>query len=283
MNWFYTKQVNNHCESTSLWNSLPNYSVYGGQLVSQALHSAYTTVSPGMTVRSLHANFLSPANITHPIKYTTENIRDGKTIKVRHVRAYQNDILVYMMNVTFSRNDVVNYSYQKSFLTGDVEYIDYETYVKKNYTGEDLVLLNKTLDHLRIANESIRIKISNHKNKKRLVKFFIEEECNNKSDFSCYVALISDFFLLESGLYALNTNLFSDNLQFLTSVDHVVRFFDFDFRCEELIMETECIKIADDRVFCEGNIFNMKNDLVATVSQEGIIRLKENPKISILK
>src|SRR3546814_6316076 len=61
-------------------------SVFGGQVIGQALAAASKTVANGAP-HSLHAYFLRPGNMTRPIVYEVDRIRDARTFTARRVQA----------------------------------------------------------------------------------------------------------------------------------------------------------------------------------------------------
>ena len=55
--------------------------VYGGQVLGQALVAASRTVDDtARSAHSLHAYFLRPGDPNHPILYTVDRIRDGRSL-----------------------------------------------------------------------------------------------------------------------------------------------------------------------------------------------------------
>jgi acyl-CoA thioesterase-2 len=63
-------------------------SVFGGQVVGQALMAAARTIE-GRVPHSLHAYFLLPGDMAAPIVYEVDRIRDGKSFSARRVQAIQ--------------------------------------------------------------------------------------------------------------------------------------------------------------------------------------------------
>ncbi len=62
--------------------------VFGGQVIGQALVAASRTVE-GRFPHSLHAYFLRPGDMAHPIVYEVDRVRDGKRFTARRVQAIQ--------------------------------------------------------------------------------------------------------------------------------------------------------------------------------------------------
>ena len=63
-------------------------SVFGGQVISQALVAAGRTVEHSV-VHSLHAYFLRPGDMALPIIYEVDRVRDGRSFTARRVQAIQ--------------------------------------------------------------------------------------------------------------------------------------------------------------------------------------------------
>src|SRR5882672_3211624 len=69
-------------------SDLGGKSVFGGQVVGQALAAATRTVE-GRAPHSLHAYFLLPGDMAAPIVYEVDRIRDGRSFTARSVQAIQ--------------------------------------------------------------------------------------------------------------------------------------------------------------------------------------------------
>ena len=64
-------------------------SVFGGQVLGQALSAAAQTTPAGRDVHSLHAYFLRRGDVEKPIVYDVDRIRDGTSFTTRRVVAIQ--------------------------------------------------------------------------------------------------------------------------------------------------------------------------------------------------
>ncbi|TVR04305.1 MAG: acyl-CoA thioesterase II [Deltaproteobacteria bacterium] len=64
--------------------------VYGGQILGQALSAASMTVPEDRPVHSLHAYFLLAGDVSRPVVYQVDRIRDGRSFTTRRVSAIQN-------------------------------------------------------------------------------------------------------------------------------------------------------------------------------------------------
>jgi acyl-CoA thioesterase-2 len=75
-------------------------SVFGGQVIGQALVAAERTVE-GREPHSLHAYFLLPGDMAAPIVYEVDRIRDGKSFSARRVQAIQHGRPILSMIASF--------------------------------------------------------------------------------------------------------------------------------------------------------------------------------------
>src|SRR3954449_3463936 len=75
--------------------------VFGGQVAGQALVAAARTVDPSRHVHSLHAYFLRPGDMTIPILYEVDHIRDGKSFTTRRVVAIQHGRAIFNLQASF--------------------------------------------------------------------------------------------------------------------------------------------------------------------------------------
>ncbi len=74
--------------------------LFGGQVLSQALRAAIQTVGQGR-VHSVHANFLRPGSSAHTVLYEVDRIRDGRSFGTRRVVAVQQGEAIFNMSVSF--------------------------------------------------------------------------------------------------------------------------------------------------------------------------------------
>jgi len=75
--------------------------VFGGQVLGQALNAAVRTVEPERRPHSLHAYFLRPGDITRPIIYEVDPIRDGRSFSTRRVVAKQKGKAIFNASISF--------------------------------------------------------------------------------------------------------------------------------------------------------------------------------------
>jgi len=76
--------------------------LFGGLVAAQAVVAAYETVDEG-SLHSLHAYFLRPGRYDVPIRYVVYRIRDGRTFTTRDVVAYQAGEAIFSLASSFAK------------------------------------------------------------------------------------------------------------------------------------------------------------------------------------
>jgi acyl-CoA thioesterase-2 len=79
--------------------------VFGGQVLGQALSAAVQTVPAERAVHSFHAYFLRPGDVDRPIVYDVDRIRDGSSFTTRRVVAIQNGKAIFNMSASFQKEE----------------------------------------------------------------------------------------------------------------------------------------------------------------------------------
>jgi acyl-CoA thioesterase II len=76
---------------------------FGGQVAAQALTAAGATVPEDRGVHSLHGYFIRPGRTDRPIVYEAERTRDGGSFTTRRVVAIQNGETIFSLSASFHR------------------------------------------------------------------------------------------------------------------------------------------------------------------------------------
>ena len=79
--------------------------VFGGQVLGQALSAAVQTVPQERHVHSLHAYFLRPGDVSKPIVYHVDRIRDGSSFTTRRVVAIQSGKAIFNLAASFQKSE----------------------------------------------------------------------------------------------------------------------------------------------------------------------------------
>jgi len=93
---------------------MPHGRVFGGQVLAQCLVAATRTVADGRAAHSLHGYFLRPGDINLPITFSVDRLRDGRSFSTRRVQAYQKGEPIFSMIASF-QDHVAGVEHQEDF------------------------------------------------------------------------------------------------------------------------------------------------------------------------
>jgi acyl-CoA thioesterase-2 len=87
----------------SQWSALGR--VFGGQVLAQSMVAAQRTLAEDRIIHSLHGYFLRPGNIELPITFSVDRIHDGRSFSTRRTQAYQSGLPILSMIASFQDSD----------------------------------------------------------------------------------------------------------------------------------------------------------------------------------
>ncbi|MDR6436103.1 acyl-CoA thioesterase-2 [Paenarthrobacter nicotinovorans] len=83
----------------------PRHRVFGGQVLAQSMMAGMRTVEPDRVAHSMHGYFLRPGDANKPITFGVERLRDGRSFSARRVHAYQDGVPILSMIASFQVED----------------------------------------------------------------------------------------------------------------------------------------------------------------------------------
>ncbi len=257
-------------------------SVFGGQVLAQALNAARRTVTPDRFVHSLHAYFILRGDVNIPIEYKVETIRDGRSFTTRRVTAIQKNRAIFVLAASFQiREEGLEHQLEMPNIPPPESLQSYAELAKK-YFGENagdlfwLVSPERPIDFRPV--ELIDPFTPGKRSPFRHVWFKYTGELDNSETNQHLhreiLAYASDFNLLISALLPHDLSMFDQRLQ-IASLDHAM-WFHHDIKADDwLLMAIDSPNASGARGFARSNIFDKQGKLVASVTQEGLIRLRE--------
>jgi acyl-CoA thioesterase-2 len=84
---------------------MPGGRVFGGQVLAQALVAATRTVPEERVVHSMHGYFLRPGDVEQPITFSVDRIHDGRSFSTRRTQCYQSGEPILSMIASFQDRD----------------------------------------------------------------------------------------------------------------------------------------------------------------------------------
>jgi len=254
--------------------------MFGGEVAAQALVAAGRTVPADRRVHSLHAYFLRPGAAASQVMYHVDPIRDGGSFTTRRTDAMQNGESIFHLSASFHVPED-GYSHQVPLMDApqpeelppaEVTMADADPETREWFLG---IRRRVPLD-LRFAQMPPRIATMRGEVAPPEQKFWFRTPEPLPDDplmHSCAATYTSDLFLLGTALPPHRDYFGRPGLQF-ASLDHAV-WFHAPFRADDwLFYDQQGIWAGAGRALCRGRLFDRTGRLVATVMQEGLIRLR---------
>jgi acyl-CoA thioesterase-2 len=255
--------------------------VFGGQVLGQALVAASRTVEDRIA-HSLHAYFIRPGDPRVPILYEVDRARDGKSFTTRRVVAIQHGEQIFNMAVSFQ---VAEEGLEHQVAMPSVpppENLESEIERRKRLAAQlpaeqrDWFLKPRPIEVREVRDADDDGDILNPPQREPLQHVWIRASGEIPSLLSlhqCVLAYASDMTLLDTCLMPHGVSWFSGRLQ-SASLDHAM-WFHHPFRADEWLLYAQDSPVASGgRGFNRGSIFTRGGKLVASVAQEGLIRLR---------
>jgi len=255
--------------------------VFGGQVLAQAVHAAYRTINNGRSLHSLHSYFLEAGDLSLPITYEVSIIRDGGSFSTRRVTAKQKDSIIFILAASFHKEEE-GYEHQVEMKT-DIKQPEDLLSWDDLYKRYGFFLPKKVATFLKIERPVIfkPTIILNPLRKKDLkpysdVWFKLKGDTSNLSlpQKQQILTYLSDYNILAAALYPHASKAHFGNTQ-MASLDHAMWFFrDFDFD-DWLLFSVDVPSTSNARGFTRANIYTRDGKLIASATQEGLMRPKK--------
>ena len=246
--------------------------IFGGQVAAQALVAAGRTVER-RRVHSLHAYFLRPGDPHRPILYEVERLRDGHSFSARSVAGIQRGETILAMACSFHKDE-------DGLTHGDTipEVPDPETLtpVAELFGSDDRSLQTFANTYgldLRFVSEYPWLRNEAAFENERLWFRATGPIPNDPLIHAAIVTFAADLTLVDTILQ--RHGLMPYDARFMgASLDHCV-WFHRPIRADNWLFYDQSSPIAyGARGLARGLLFAQSGELVASVAQEGLVRLR---------
>ncbi|MCM2456942.1 acyl-CoA thioesterase II [Rhizobium sp. CG4] len=254
--------------------------VFGGQVIAQALVAAHRTVDADRFIHSLHAYFMRPGDPSVPIIYQVERIRNGSSFNTRRVVAIQHGEPIFSMSASFQIEEE-GYDHQMPAPKVPApESLLSETQLQEAFLAKAPPMIRKYWQNKRpieIKPVSLAHYISNEKlapNQDVWVRA-VGDVPDDRCFQAAILAYLSDMTLLDTSLYAHGTTIFDPSIQ-VASLDHAMWFHRPCKLDDWLLYSQDSPSASGARGLTRGSIMTRDGVLIASVTQEGLIRKRAN-------
>ncbi|MGL4489482.1 MAG: acyl-CoA thioesterase II [Rhizobiaceae bacterium] len=255
--------------------------VFGGQVIGQALVAAQRTVAPDRHVHSLHCYFMRPGDPSIPIVYEVSRLRDGGSFTTRSVVALQLGKAIFSLSASFQSDEAG---------------LEHQMPMKPDVPGPDGLIsdiefgaryAHTAPEHIRKYFERERpIEMKPVSMKHYLTREPLPPEQNvwvralgkvpdDRALQAAVLAYISDMTLLDGSLFPHGRTVFDGTVQ-AASLDHAMWFHKPDRLDDWLLYQQDSPHASGGRGFTRGAFYTQSGALVASVAQEGLIRLRKS-------
>ncbi|MBV9846337.1 MAG: acyl-CoA thioesterase II [Kutzneria sp.] len=249
--------------------------VFGGQVAGQALVAAGRTVPAERRVHSLHAYFIRPGDPSTPIVYEVDRIRDGRSFTTRRVVAIQHGRAIFSLSASFQKAEAGMDHAQP--MPGVPEPESLPTF------GELTASLGNKVPEFAHSPRPIDIRYvsappwvtRNQGPHEARNQVWMRADGKLPDDdllHVCVLAYASDMTLLDSVLAKHGVYWGTDKV-LGASLDHAM-WFHRPFRADEwFLYDCASPSASGARGLATGNFFAGDGSLIATVVQEGLLRV----------
>jgi len=254
---------------------MPLGRVFGGQVLAQSLVAAMHTVPADRTIHSMHGYFLRPGDVAHPITFSVDRLHDGRSFTTRRTQAYQNGEPILSLIASFqTHDDGVEHQVEMPDDLPDPESLpstaevlgEFDHDVARYWSSQRAFDVRHipspiylTVDGARAPRQAVWMRAFG-----RLP--------DDPNQHRAALAYASDYSILEPVLRAHGIAWASPGLK-VASLDHAM-WWHRDARVDEwLLFVQESPSASGGRGLTLGRIYTRAGVLVASVAQEGMVRI----------
>lgn len=254
--------------------------VFGGQVIGQALSAAVQTVPRERPVHSLHAYFLRPGDVTRPVLYQVARVRDGGSFTTRNVIAVQHGEAIFTLSASFQITEP-GFEHQvampkapppASVLTDQERLAPFSArFPQKMREG---FAANQTFELRIVGPEKDPFSPQPQPAHRQMWMKANGSLPDDQALHAYLLAYVSDRNFLPTSLLPHGVTWLSGTMQ-VASLDHAMWFHQPARVDEWLLHAMESPEAHGARGLVRGQIFSRDGRLIASTTQEGLIRQRE--------
>ena len=265
--------------------------VFGGQVLGQALSAAQHTVE-GRVAHSLHAYFLRRGDINAPIVYEVERARDGGSFSARRVVAIQHGRPILNLAASFqAAEDGIDHQVAMPKVPPpdglrDFRHVAADMLDKMPVKLRRFMIDQRPFDFRPVEPDNL-FSAQKLPPEKNIWIRAVDALPDSIALHQNLLAYVSDFELLATSTLPHAISMTEGSVM-MASIDHAL-WFHRPCRVDEwLLYSMESPTATGVRGFSRGHFFTENGQLVASVSQEGLVRIvdadggrRSNPRSQI--
>jgi acyl-CoA thioesterase-2 len=266
-------------DSTYIGHSLDigSFSVYGGQVLAQSVAAASRVLEDEKVLHSLHGYFLRPGEFSIPIKYKVDVFKEGRSFNTVRISGLQKDKTIFIMAASYhireegihhqsAMPNVTQPESLTSFSDLFAQFAEKFDVKPKGIFSPDSPIIFRPVELYNPFNPGI-LPPSNHTWFK--INGKLEQPTLKLSQ--AILTYASDFNLLITSMMPHNMSMFTNPIR-LASLDHAMWFHEDVSLDDWILYAVESPYAGAARGFCTGKMYTRDGRLIASVTQEGLVR-----------
>jgi acyl-CoA thioesterase-2 len=255
-------------------DSLPR--VFGGQVAGQALIAAGRTVPVERSVHSLHAYFIRAGDARVPIVYNVDRIRDGQSFSTRRVVAIQHGKVIFTLSASFQLPEQgLEHADQMPEVPPPEQLDDWASWARRSGDTQAPITQTPRPFDLRFITPPIWAGVPTRTEKPARDQLWMRADGvlpDGPLLHVCVLVYASDLTVLWSVGAPHGHALGQDVMA--ASLDHAM-WFHRPFRADDWVLcDYTSPSAAGGRGLATGRFFSRDGTLIASVVQEGVVRVR---------
>ncbi|TFC27256.1 acyl-CoA thioesterase II [Cryobacterium sp. TMT2-18-3] len=257
---------------------MPLGRVFGGQVLAQSLVAAMRTVPDDRHVHSMHGYFLRPGDVGQPITFSVDRIHDGRSFSTRRTQAYQDGHPILSMIASFQDDDEglehqiempTDMPDPESLPTAADALAQVDHSIARYWANE------RPFD-MRHLPSPIYLKVDGEHTSRQAVWMKTMGPLPDDPDLHrAALAYASDYSIMEPVMRRHGVAWATPGLK-VASLDHAMWFHRFGRVDEWMLYVQDSPTAQGGRGLSTGSIYSRAGLLLATVAQEGMLRVPTN-------
>ncbi|WP_233199239.1 MULTISPECIES: acyl-CoA thioesterase II [unclassified Cryobacterium] len=257
---------------------MPLGRVFGGQVLAQSLVAAMRTVPDDRHVHSMHGYFLRPGDVGQPITFSVDRIHDGRSFSTRRTQAYQDGHPILSMIASFQDDDEglehqiempTDMPDPESLPTAADALAQVDHSIARYWANE------RPFD-MRHLPSPIYLKVNGEHTSRQAVWMKTMGPLPDDPDLHrAALAYASDYSIMEPVMRRHGVAWATPGLK-VASLDHAMWFHRFGRVDEWMLYVQDSPTAQGGRGLSTGSIYSRAGLLLATVAQEGMLRVPTN-------
>lgn len=254
--------------------------IFGGQVMAQSLVAAARTVEEERPVHSVHGYFILAGDLKVPVVYFVDRLRDGKSFTTRRVTAIQHGRAIFNMSASFHNPEPgVMHQTPMPLDVPPPEEVQPEVELLREIAHRiperlrAVLTQDRPLD-IRPIDPLDPFEPAAHPPTRRFWVKARGDVGESQLNHQAVLAYASDYGLLGAALQPHALSYRNPNVM-VASLDHAI-WFHRPVRADEwLLYDVDSPTAYGARGFSRGTYYAQTGELVASVAQEGLVRVIE--------